>query len=97
MVVNINLAATSATAGVVPALPAFIGASDQSATSTASVSAVEDTTNGVYTKYTYQYVDIQGTVKTVGAAASNFVRYAEFPGQRLFKKVKFEVNGGFRH
>jgi hypothetical protein len=92
MVVNVVLAATSATAGTVPALPAFIGASDQVLTSTASVSATENTTSGVYTKYTNEYVDIQGTVKTVGAAASNFVRYAEFPGQRLFKKVKIDVN-----
>ncbi len=93
MVVNCTLASTSATAGVIPALPAFIGGDDQVLTSTASVSAEENTTSGVYTKYTYEYVDIQGTVKTVGAAATNFVRYAEYPGQRLFKKVKFEVNG----
>lgn len=93
MVVNATLAATSASVGVVPALPAFIGADDQVLTSTASVSAEENTVSGVYTKYTHQYVDFQGNVLTVGAAASNFVRYAEFPGQRLFKKVKFEVNG----
>ncbi len=93
MVVNCTLAATSATAGVVPALPAYIGANDQSTTSTQSVSATNNTTSGVYTKYTYQYVNLQGTVLTVGAAASNYVRYAEYPGQRLFKKTKFEVNG----
>lgn len=93
MVVNVTLASTSASAGTVPALPAYIGADDQSATSTAKVSAVENTISGVYTKYTHEYVDVAGTVQTVGAAAYNFVRYAEFPGQRLFKKVKFEVNG----
>ena len=93
MVVNVTLASTSASAGTVPALPAYIGASDQSASSTLKVSATEDTTNGVYTKYSHSYVDIQGTTLTVGAAAYNFVRYAEFPGQRLLKKVKFEVNG----
>jgi hypothetical protein len=93
MVVNITLAATSATVGTVPALPAYIGADNQSTTSTASISATQNTTTGVYTKYTHEYVNLQGTVQTVGAAASNFVRYAEYPGQRLFKKVKFEVNG----
>lgn len=93
MVVNVSLAATSATAGTVPAFPAFVGASDQVATSTSSVSATQNTTSGVYTKFTHEYIDIGGNVLTVGAAASNFVRYAEFPGQRLFKKVKFEVNG----
>jgi hypothetical protein len=93
MVVNVQLAATSASAGTVPALPAYIGADDQAVSSTSKVSAEENATSGVYTKYTHEYVDIQGTVQAVGAAASNFVRYAEFPGQRLFKKVKFEVNG----
>ncbi len=93
MVVNVTLAATSATVGTVPAFPAHIGADDPSVTATQSSSATENIASGVYTKYTYQYVNIQGTVQTVGAAASNFVRYAEFPGQRLFKRVKFEVNG----
>ncbi len=93
MVVNVTLAATSATAGVVPALPAYIGAANQTTSSTQSSSGTTNTTTGIYTKFTYEYVDIQGTVKTVGAAATNFVRYAEFPGQRLFKKTKFEVNG----
>lgn len=93
MVVNVTLAATSATAGTVPAFPAYIGADDQSSSSTAKVSAKQNTTSGLYTKYTQEYVDLAGNVQTVGAAASNFVRYAEYPGQRLFSKVKFEVNG----
>lgn len=92
MVVNVTLAATSATAGTVPSFPAYVGPQDQSSSSTQKVSAVQNTTSGVYTKYTMEYVDIAGNVQTVGAAASNFVRYAEYPGQRLFKQVKFEVN-----
>lgn len=93
MVVNAQLAATSAVAGTVPVFPAYVGASDQSVSSTVKISATENTTSGVYTKYTMEYVNLAGTVQTVGAAASNFVRYAEYPGMRLFKKVKFEVNG----
>ncbi len=93
MVVNVTLAATSASAGVVPAFPAYIGTADQAATSTSKVSAVEDTVGGIYTEYTHEYVDLAGNVKTVGAASSNFLRYCEYPGQRLFKKVRFEVNG----
>lgn len=93
MVVNVTLAQTSATAGVVPALPAYVGAANQTVSSTQKSSGVENTGTGVYTKYTHEYVDMAGTVQTVGAAAYNFVRYAEFPGQRLFKKVRFEVNG----
>lgn len=93
MVVNVVIGEQTAVAGTVPAFPAYIGASNQSETSTAKISATQDTTNGVYTKYTMEYVDLAGNVQTVGAAASNFIRYAEYPGQRLFKKVKFEVNG----
>lgn len=93
MVVQVTLAATSATAGTVPAFPAYIGTADQSTSSTAKISATENTTTGVYTQYTMEYVDQAGNVKTVGAAASNFVRYCEYPGERLFKRVKFEVNG----
>jgi len=91
--VHVQLAATSASAGTVPALPAFIGADDQVLTSTSSVSATKNTTSGVYTLYTQSYVNQQGTTQTVAAAATNFVRYCEYPGLRLFKRVKFEVNG----
>jgi Large eukaryotic DNA virus major capsid protein/Major capsid protein N-terminus len=48
---------------------------------------------GVYTRYIQRYVDFQGNAIATGAAAQNFVRYCEYPGLRLFKKVKFEVNG----
>lgn len=93
MVVHLRLEATQATMGVVPPFPPFIGDKDQSVSTTASVSAKEDTVNGVYTKYTYEYVDRQGNVLEVGSPARNFVRYAEYPGQRILKHVKIEVNG----
>lgn len=94
MVLQTIFAATSATAGTVPTFPTtYIGAANQSTTSTAQISATENAGTGVYTKYTREYVDIQGTVLTVGAARSNFVRYCEFVGHRFMKKVKFEVNG----
>lgn len=91
MVVNISLAATSATAGTVPVFPAYIGAADQVTASTSQVSATTNTTSGVYTKYTQEYVNINGSAVATGSAASNFVRYCEYPGERLFKGVKFEV------
>lgn len=107
MVVNVTLAATSASAGTVPSLPAFVGASDQGyysdadatfsgsvpSTTYGKISGTQDTTNGIYMSYAHDYVDLQGTRQAVGAAATNFVRYAEYPGQRLFRNVKFEVNG----
>lgn len=92
MVVSLTLAQTAATVGSVPAFPDYIGADDQSTSSTAKVSAKKDTANGIYTKYTHEYVDAAGNVLAVGSAASNYVRYAEFPGQRIFKTVKFDVN-----
>jgi hypothetical protein len=93
MVVNVSLDKTSATAGTVPAFPDHVTSVDQFADASIKISAKENAAAGVYTTYTYQYVDAAGNVKNVGSAAQNYVRYAEYPGQRLFKKVKFEVNG----
>lgn len=94
MVMNITLAQTQAVAGgTVPAFPAFIGAQDQVSGSTSQTSGTQNTTTGVYTKYTQEWVDIAGNVYATGAAVQNYVRYCEWPGQRLFKNVKFEVNG----
>ena len=94
MVVNVTLAATSASAGLCPAFGAYIGATNQVTTSTSKSSGTDNATTGIYTKYVQDYVNIQGDLLVPGVTAvSNFVRYAEYPGQRLFKKVKFEVNG----
>lgn len=47
----------------------------------------------------YRIVDAFGTVVQIGADGDttdkyrNFVRYCEYPGNRLFKQVKFDVNG----
>jgi hypothetical protein len=96
MVVNVTLDQTQATAGTVPAFPAYIGPDNQATTATSKVSAVAQAAGPlprVYTKFTHEYVNSAGVVQTVGAPAQNFVRYAEYPGQRLFRKVKFDVNG----
>lgn len=92
MVVNVQLAQTQATIGSVPAFPAYIGEDDQVTTATSSVSATEDTVADVYTRYTYEYVNLAGTVQTVGDPVRNHVRYAEYVGARLFDEVKFDVN-----
>lgn len=95
MVVNARLAAASATTWTnsdIPAFPGFIGDIDDVVTNTSSVSAVSN--NPVYTRYTYEYVTEDGSIVDRGAATGqNYVRYCEFPGQRLFKHVKFDVNG----
>lgn len=93
MVVHVKLAPVAASPGTVPQFPAHIGPDDQSTTATASVSGKEDTDNGVYTQYTYQWVDADDNVLAVGSQVRNFVRYCDYPGLRLFEHVKFEVNG----
>lgn len=98
MVINVTLQAVSATVGTVPAFPAFVGPDDQATSATVQTSALQGppvapATLGVYTLYTQQYVNSAGVVQSVGAAASNFIRYCEYPGERIFKQVKFEVNG----
>jgi len=94
MTVNVVLASTQATLGVVPAFPALpAGATLLSATASAQTSYINNAGTGVYTQYTQTYVQADGTVVNVGAAARNNVRYCEYPGQRFFTKVQFEVNG----
>jgi len=93
MVVNAKLKAVSASnwaAGNIPAFPADIGATNLAP----GQSATDDVTNGVYKRFTYAYVQQNGTVVDRATHVDkNFVRYCEYPGQRLFKEVKFEVNG----
>jgi hypothetical protein len=93
MVVHVAIAEAKTTVGQVPALPEYIGAQVSLPADPVRVSELEDVANGVYTRYTHSYVDAAGSTLAPGAAAQNFVRYAEYPGQRLFKKVKFDVNG----
>lgn len=100
MVLNVTLAQTQALPGVVPAFPPSIGTTQLSTSSTASVSyslggvsgAGGIPANGVVV-YTYEYVDIADNVVAVGSTASNFVRYCEYPGERLLKNIRFDVNG----
>lgn len=92
MVINVQLAQTQATAGVVPPLPAYIGAVNQSTAAGVAVSGTNNTVSLVYTKYTQEYTDIQGNVLVPGAAISNYVRYCEYPGERIMNTVKFDVN-----
>jgi len=98
MVVNVTLAQTAATVGAVPPLPAHIGVNDQATEvvgpiTVAQTSGLEGVATHTYTHYRQEYVDDAGNVLGVGVPAQNFVRYCEFPGQALFTRVKFDVNG----
>ncbi|MCK4967704.1 MAG: hypothetical protein KAS12_01500 [Candidatus Aenigmarchaeota archaeon] len=79
MVAHIRLGATSIGAGgVCPALPV----NTQTGAGTAQ-----------YITTTYRYVNAAGTVITPGAAMTDFLRYCEYPGCRVFQKTDFTVNG----
>lgn len=98
MVVHVRLdqvAASNWVAGDIPAFPSAIGAVDVAVSGTASVSASNNTpAAGQYTRYTYQYVQQNGTVlDRTSATGANYVRYCEYPGERFFQNVRFEVNG----
>jgi hypothetical protein len=95
MTVNTVLASTQATLGTVPAFPPIpAGATLVGPASTAQqVSYIDSPGTGIWTQYTQTYVQADGTVLNVGAPFRNNVRYCEYPGQRFFTKVQFEVNG----
>lgn len=93
MVAHVTLGAVACTASVVPAFPPAITAVDVVIGATAQTSGTVNAAAHQYTLYTQEYVTANGTVVAPGAAASNFVRYCEYPGEMLFNEVKFEVNG----
>lgn len=98
MVVNVKLEAVNCSnwaAGDVPAFPADIGDQDSVLSGTVASSGANNTpAAGSYTRYSYQYILQDGTVvDRTTYTGRNFIRYAEFPGQRLFRTVRFEVNG----
>jgi hypothetical protein len=96
MVIHTTLAATSATVGTVPAFQAVpVGAALVGVpTAFKQISGIDNfPAAGTYTQYTQEYVNADGTPVAVGSAASNYVRYCEYPGERMFKQVSFEVNG----
>lgn len=93
MVVNAVLSPVACTAGVVPAFPQDIGINSASTVGNSRISYTNNATTGVCMRYTYTYVDANDTPLAVGSAATNYIRYCEYPGERLFAKVKFEVNG----
>lgn len=94
MVIKATIDPISASAGTVPKFPPIpTGATLVSETDEAQISSKDDTVAGVYTRYTREYVDFAGNVLEVASPATNFVRYCDYPGVRLFTEVKFDVNG----
>ncbi len=93
MALHTVISAASASAGTVPAFPPYVDNDAVSGPNPAfSWSDKIDAVTPLWTRYTYQYVTANGTVVNTGTAATNYVRYCEYPGERLCKKVSFEVN-----
>lgn len=94
MAINVVLSSTQATLGQVPAFPPIpAGATAGAPSASQQVSFVNNAVSGVYTQYTQSYVDAAGNTLNPGTPFRNNVRYCEFPGQRFFTKVQFDVNG----
>jgi hypothetical protein len=100
MVAHIQLGAVACTQGAVPSFPPAITANVVSVTAAAQISMTSvpgalgpPVVPGTYTTYTQEYVNAAGVVVPVGTAMANFVRYCEYPGEMLFREVKFEING----
>jgi hypothetical protein len=98
MVVSVSISAASAggaIAGQIPDFPTAIGNDAIVLDGNRSVSAISASASN-FVRYTYNYVTLNNTiVNRQNTAVQNFVRYVEYPGQRLFKKVRFDVNGQF--
>jgi len=92
MVCRMSLGPVSCVPSVVPGFPAPIGSIDLITDAVHQESGNADPVAHQYTKYTQEYVRSNGDVVTVGAAASNYIRYCEYPGEMIFNNVKFEVN-----
>lgn len=90
MVVRTRLSAFSSNVGTTPV---------QGTIAAFPLNVIAGTT--AVTMTAYNIVDISGNILVAGVASSpaagvtyrNFVRYCEFPGNRLFTGVRFDVNG----
>lgn len=96
MVAHIQLGAVACTTSVVPLFPAPITAAVIAVPLVNTQQSEAVTTPGAkdYTLYTQEYINAAGTRLVPGVTpAANFIRYCEYPGEMLFKEVKFEING----
>ena len=103
MVVNVTMSSAGIVTGTVPIGTVLLGLADTTAVFTGAgatalaaggtrVTGTTATAAGAVV-HTLAYTDQYGTELTLGATSANKVVYADYPGQRLFKRVKFEVNG----
>jgi len=102
MALNISLSTASAAAGVLPAVPAdtaVIAAANNQVDSTitlldGTVLHAIDADAKVVRQFDFLGMfGPDGKLKNAGESAADHVFYCDFPGERMIKTVKFEVNG----
>jgi hypothetical protein len=102
MALNINLSSASAASGVLPAVPADtdpIAAANNQVDNTmtlldGSVLHAIDSDAKVVREFEYLgYFRPDGKLLNAGESVADNVYYCDFPGERMIKTVKFEVNG----
>jgi len=94
MVIRTTLTDVSATAGTVPALPSAIGSTATTVSDTNVQASYTPAASGpgILTRYLQRYENFAGVSQTpVTGVATNFVRFCEYPGVRLFSEIRFEV------
>ncbi len=102
MALNISLTQASAAEGVLPAVPAdsaVIAAANNQVDATmtlldGTVLHAIDPEAKVVRQFDYLGMfRPDGKLMNAGESAADYVRYCDFPGERMIKTVKFEVNG----
>jgi len=89
MVVHVQLAAIAANS--VSWTPEYPTEVNGVALTTGAANVAAGVT-GSAERYEYQFVNAAGVVQAA-STQTDFVRYCEYPGERLFKRVEFNVNG----
>lgn len=95
MALRTTLSDISTTAGTVPALPGVIGATAAAALPDTNIQVSGTITDGAiqnYIRYLQRYENFASVsqVPSTGAA-TNYVRFCEYPGVRLYSEIRFEV------
>lgn len=102
MALNLNLSTASCASGVLSALPddsAVIAAANNQVDATitlldGSVQHAIDSSAQVLRQFEYLgYIKHDGKLLNAQESVADNVYYCDFPGERMVKSVKFEVNG----
>lgn len=102
MALNVSLSTASCAAGILPAVPAdsaVIAAANNQVNASitlldGSVQSAIDPSAQVLRQFDYLgYIKNDGKLMNAAESVADNVYYSDFPGERMVKTVKFEVNG----